>query len=625
MCGIVGIVTTRYVNQEITDLTLSALKHLEYRGYDSAGLSWIIPSGQITTYKEVGPIINLQQSLPHQIEAIGTTIAHTRWATHGKPNSINAHPHVTENVSIVHNGIIENYLEIKEKLIQHGHEFCSQTDSEVIARLIDHHINHKKESANTAFYNAISQLSGSFAIVAIFKNHKNTILFAKQNSPLLIGREKDILILTSDLNALMNYCQEFADIPNQSWGAVQNAHIEVSDFNNKSIQLNFFPIEKQSITATQNNYQSFLEKEINEQSQTINKLNINYVTPEHLIDLGKEITLIAQNPNITNIKIIACGSSYNAGLVCMGHFEKYALLNTDVYMASEFKYRFINWQNTQNNTLFIILSQSGETADTVGALERINQNKQQFVISITNNPYSAINRNSKIALHLYSGQEISVASTKAFTSQVHLLNLLALFFAHNKRLISNDELSIIIQELLLLPENINKVILKCESAVTQICSKIVNENKKLMIVGKGIGSGLAYETALKIKELSYLPVDCITSGELKHGHLAVVDKQSMIIIQVANDNLIDKSLLVANEIIARDGEVCLIGPSTIKDFATNNKIDANLCIPIQYGDSSFSSSVLNIIPAQIMAKQMAHMLKNEIDKPRNLAKSVTVE
>ena len=627
MCGIVGYIGTK----KAVPVLINGLLSLEYRGYDSAGIAVLNPSKNnsfnIKVVKEKGRVKNLQEdpALEKIVGSIG--IAHTRWATHGMPSKINAHPHMdnSKTFAVVHNGIIENYDEIKSFLFKKGYTLISDTDTEVIPNLVHFYYENKcKSSILKAVSMAVKDLKGSFAIEVISDLMPDKIIVAKKDSPMVIGKGSDENFVASDIPAVLNYTKQFYFMEDFEIAEIYTDKINFYDFDLNSISKEVKDIEWDAVASEKNGYEDYMLKEIYEQPNVIretigtalSKASDNINLPLDNLDFSK----------FNKIYIIACGTAMHAGIATKYIFEKYSRIPTEVDMASEFRYR--NPLIT-DKTLCIFISQSGETADTIAALKLAKANGAT-TLSIVNVIGSSITRQSDYVLYTHAGPEIAVASTKAYTCQVTLLALLALYIfekisKNNKGIYSkeqldlfNEEVSELKKEIIDLPSKIKKVLKKADE-VKNIAESIYNK-KDIFFIGRGTDYAVAMEGSLKLKEISYIHSEAQAAGELKHGPIALIEKDVPVIGIATSSDIAPKTLSNLEEVITRGANVRLVTNQKIE----SSVIDDSMIIEIPKC-SSMISPIISVIPLQLFAYYVAKAKKLDVDKPRNLAKSVTVE
>ena len=606
MCGIIGIISSKTVSAAI----LNSLKKLEYRGYDSAGVATIY-NGVIKEVKSEGRVDNLEQnSLIKNLE--GTVgIGHVRWATHGIPNSVNAHPHSSSNVSVVHNGIIENSTILKKLLEGKGHVFKSQTDTEVIVHLITEHL--KTKNILDSITTALKQLHGSYALGILFKDEPDLIVGARRGSPLAVGYGPNENYLGSDSYALKSMTNKITYLEDGEFCFVKKD--QVNFYNEKGIKINKKVLE---LSSNETNYEKgdfkhFMAKEIEEQPVTI-KNGIK----EYIDQLNNEINIYNFPWNIddiNSIKLIGCGTAYHSCLMAKYWFEELTSLDVTIDIASEFRYRKNKFKK---DCLYIFVSQSGETADTYAALDLCKKNNMK-TCAVVNSIESSIARDSNFVLPIHCGPEIGVASTKAFLGQILILYILTLKFGYVKKDLSKKNYQNKIKDLKKLPKLIEKTLLM-DNKIQNIASDL-NEAKGSMFLGRGFSYPIALEGALKLKELSYIHAEGYPAGEMKHGPLALIEEGMPVIVLAPRDSYYKKTISNMQEVIARGAKVLLITNKSKDEILSENLWD-NLEVE-STNDDLFP--FLITIPLQKLAYYSALQKGFDIDKPRNLAKSVTVE
>ncbi len=613
MCGIIGYIGLK----KATPILINGLLRLEYRGYDSAGLSTIEPGG-LSIMKDKGRVKNLYK-LDGIDDLVGTIgIAHTRWATHGKPSKENSHPHLdnSNHFAVVHNGIIENYNELKDFLIDNGYTFYSQTDTEVIPNLI--HYYYSKDSKNDsqrvlrAVQSACKSLKGSYAIQIISTYLPDNIIVAKKDSPLVIGKGTEENYISSDIPAILSFTNEFYFLDDFEIALIERNNIEFFDLNLSKIDKKVKNIDWNAGSADKNGYEDFMLKEIFEQPISVRETVGSRLTENENccfdeLNFNKEFLL-----NINKIYIVACGTAMHAGLSGKNAIEKLCKIPVTVDIASEFRYRD---PIVDKNTLCIFISQSGETADTIAAL-KLSKSKNATTLAISNVVGSSITREADYSLYTHAGPEIAVASTKAYTSQVVLLELLAIYFAEILESYSFKELNNIKNEILALPSKIEAT-LKCSDDIKNFAKQIYQE-KDVFFLGRGIDYNTALEGSLKLKEISYIHSEAYAAGELKHGPIALIENGITVVSVITDEQLVEKTISNIQEVITRGAHTLVI---TNKNLPTNN-IDKVILIPDTY---TLLSPILSIIPLQLLAYYISKEKGLDVDKPRNLAKSVTVE
>ena len=613
MCGIVGYIG----KSKATPILINGLLKLEYRGYDSAGIA-TIENGSIGHVKCKGRVKCLQGS--NNINTLNGTIgiAHTRWATHGKPSSTNAHPHLDfhNNFAVVHNGIIENHGEIREFLQNAGYSFLSETDTEVIPNLIDYYYQKETENTKDKFVkvvsNSIQKLKGSYAIAVISKLDPDKIIVARRDSPLVIGVSEDEKYIASDIPAVLDYTNNIYIL--NDGDLVELSRDNIIFYDKTLNKINRIPeiIDWDASSADKGNFDDFMLKEIYEQPNSIRETIGTRIVPNSKCDFN-DINLTKEYlSDISRIYIVACGTASYAGIATKPIFERLLGIPTEVDIASEFRYRE---PLIDSHTLIICISQSGETADTIAALKEAKENGSK-TIAISNVIGSSITREADFTLYTHAGPEIAVASTKAYTSQITLLVLLAIHFAENLELPKGEIIDSLKSELLELPAKVS-MILENTDMIKDFAKRIYKETD-LFFVGRGIDYATAMEASLKLKEISYIHSDSYQSGELKHGPIALIENDVTVIGIITDRRLVDKSISNLQEVITRGAKTLVI---------TNQDIDKKLfpnifSIPKVH---PFLSPVLSIIPLQLLAYYVSKEKGLDVDKPRNLAKSVTVE
>ena len=605
MCGIVAYIG----NKNAAEVILDGLTKLEYRGYDSAGIA-VLENGKIEVLRSVGKLTNLRQLLLSKQLKATLGIGHTRWATHGKPTFENAHPHSSRGVSLVHNGIIENYVELKNMLIQKGYVFNSETDTEVIAHLIHSNL---MGSIIEAVHKSLSSLKGSYALAVIYEKEPDKIVLARHDSPLVIGKSEKESMAASDIPALLSYTRDFIFLEDDDIAVLTKTDIKIYNHQMNEETRDIHHIDWNPVMAEKSGFKHFMKKEIYEQPRAIIDTSRGKSSPEDGKILLPEFDSINFN-KISRIHIVACGTSWHAGLVGKFYVEKFARIPVEVDIASEYRYR----DNIINeNTLFIGISQSGETADTLAAL-RIAKKSGAKIVSICNVLGSTITRESDAVFYTHAGPEIGVASTKAFTTQLSALLMLALYMAQKKNTIDNNQLRSYIQNLVEIPEKISEV-LKQDEYIEDI-SKRFKDDKDFLYLGRNVNYPIALEGALKLKEISYIHAEGYPAGEMKHGPIALIDKNMPVLVIATKSSVYQKILSNVQEVKARDGIVISVVTKDDSEIAKNS--DFAIEIPETMEELS---PFLNAVVVQFIAYHIASHLGLDVDHPRNLAKSVTVE
>ncbi|MCK9336863.1 MAG: glutamine--fructose-6-phosphate transaminase (isomerizing) [Arcobacteraceae bacterium] len=604
MCGIVG-----YIGQKDTKkFLIDGLKELEYRGYDSAGIA-LLGCDSIEVFKAVGKLVNLEDKLNNnstlniQNSTFSTGIGHTRWATHGKPTEINAHPHLGNYSFVVHNGIIENYKELKTSLQANGVEFLSQTDTEVIVHLFEKHFEQTNDSAQ-AFKNTIKELHGAYAILLITKSEQNKIFFAKSGSPMIIGKNSDEMFFASSDAPLIGYANEVIYLEDGDFGEVTQDNI--SFYNEKKQIWNKLQTSKQ--LAQKNGFRFFMEKEIYEQSDVASDCMLGRIK-----DNGTNFDEIENSffDNIFDIKICACGTSYHAGMVGSYLIERLGKMRCSIEIASEFRYKE---PLLLKNTLFVVISQSGETADTLEAL-KMAKNAGLKTLAVCNVDNSSITRLADVTLLTRAGIEKGVASTKAFSTQTLVLWMLALYIGTKNKALSDTLIQNELHTLRAIPKA-----LKIESIMHEKCKRLSKRylhGHGFFFIGRDVFYPLALEGALKLKEISYLHAEGYPAGEMKHGPIALADPELFTIALMPQNLLYDKIKSNVEELSARDSTICSIS-----------------ALPFELADDFIQINTTNhymleffemLVALQLLSQEISIRLGNDVDMPRNLAKSVTVE
>lgn len=612
MCGIVG-----YIGEKKAEpILINGLLRLEYRGYDSAGVATVEKTG-INVIKSKGRVSELENN--DGISSLNGTIgiAHTRWATHGKPSNENSHPHTDskQNFAVVHNGIIENYNELREFLKEQGYYFYSETDTEVIPNLIDYFYNedHKFDDKRVlrAVVKACSKLEGSFALEIISVFMPDKMIVVRKDSPLVIGKSNKENYICSDIPAILSYTKDFYLLNDFEFVVLSKNSCEFYDKNLNPINKNTVNIDWSATAAEKEGYEDFMLKEIYEQPKSIretigSRLSDNGKCTIEGIDFTKEYL-----ESLKRIYIVACGTAMHAGLAIKPIFEKLCHIQTEVDIASEFRYRD---PLIDENTLVIFITQSGETADTIAAL-KLSKEKGAKTIAISNVIGSSITREADYTIYTHAGPEIAVASTKAYTSQVTLLSILAIYFSE---ILGNnsEEITKLKSDILKLPSQVEET-LKCADKIKAFAKKVYNEHD-MFFLGRGIDYSVAQEASLKLKEISYIHSGAYAAGELKHGSIALIENGITVVAIITDPKLAPKSISNLKEVITRGAKTLVITNQEITDTVFDNIVT----IP---NTNSIISPVLSVIPLQLFAYYIAKEKGLDVDKPRNLAKSVTVE
>ncbi len=605
MCGIFGVSS----NNPVISSIIKGLSKLEYRGYDSSGVS-ILENNLIKTIRAKGKLKNLNKKIQNSKLFGNLGIGHTRWATHGIPSTENAHPHSSESVSIVHNGIIENYSQLKKMLKNEGFIFKSQTDSEVIAHLLSYQLRTYKPK--DAIKNTLKFLEGAFAIAILFKNF-NLLAGARRGSPLALGISKNTTYLGSDSLALAPFTQKIIFMEEGDSVLIDKDKFEIYDKKFKKVKREVTISSFTSSNLDKGNFDHFMQKEIFEQPLIIGDSISRFLDP-----INKKINILNLNISwrkLSKLDLIACGTSFYACLTATYWFEKFSNLSAHAYLASEFRYKtYIK----SKDTLSIFISQSGETADTLAALRFAKKNGSK-IFSIVNNSESSIARESDYFITIEAGPEIGVASTKAFTAQLSILACLCLIAGRERKIIKSSLEEKLTENLLEVPSNMSLVFNELDK-IKKISKQIVKA-KSVVFLGRGHLFPIALEGALKLKEISYIHAEGYASGEMKHGPIALVDDKVPVVVIAPKDNLFEKNISNMHEILARGGKVILItdsqGDKEVDDSSLRRLVLKNL--------PEFIQPIIFTIPVQLLAYYVAVLKGTDVDQPRNLAKSVTVE
>lgn len=608
MCGIVGYIGKK----EATPFLIEGLSKLEYRGYDSAGVS-VLNEGGLKVTKCKGRLANLEARIKEEPVPGHIGIGHTRWATHGEPSDRNSHPHTNSNetISVVHNGIIENYLHLREWLSSKGYTFYSETDTEVIPNLVDYFYNGDLVDA---VMKAVSRMEGSYAIGVVAINEPDKIVAVRKDSPLIIGLGKDEYYIASDIPAVLNHTRDVYLLNDKEFIVLTKEGVKLLSEEGEEIKKEIYHVTWNADAAEKGGYEDFMLKEIHEQPKAIKD------TMTSRIVLGKEITLDdikitkEQINNIDRIYIVACGTAYHAGVVGKYAIEKLAKIPVEVDIASEFRYRdpLIN-----ERTLMIVVSQSGETADTLAAL-RLAKDKGARVIAVTNVVGSSISRDADDVLYTWAGPEIAVASTKAYVTQLIAMYIIALFFAQNKGTLSSEELENTKKAMLELPQKAEEA-LKTKDVVQRFASQTYTQ-RDMFFLGRGVDYAVAMEGSLKLKEISYIHSEAYAGGELKHGPIALIENGTVVITLATQEDLFDKMVSNIKEVKTRGAKVLAFAMEGHNEV--EKTVDEAHFIPRTL---PILAPVLSVIPLQLLSYYMATIKGCDVDKPRNLAKSVTVE
>lgn len=610
MCGIVGYIGT---NNDAKEVIIQGLKRLEYRGYDSAGIA-LYRDKKIETRKHVGEISNLEKIIgdPEFESTVG--IGHTRWATHGAPSDLNAHPHSNsdDTVTVVHNGIIENFVELREWLMEdYGVKFKSDTDTEVIAHLIGIYYDG---DLHQAVNRAVEQMRGAYAIAVIAAGEPDKIVAVRKDAPMVAGIGEGCNFIASDIPALLKYVRKIYLIENNETVVLTKDDIKIYDEKQKIVKREVFHVTWDADAAEKGGYEHFMMKEIHEQPAGLTETLTRRLNDDNTIKLDGISMTKADIERFTKIYIVACGTAYHAGLVGKAVIEKMAQIPVEVDIASEFRYRdpFVD-----DKTLFIAISQSGETLDTLAALREAKR-KGARILSVVNVVGSSVARESDDVFYTWAGPEIAVASTKAYTTQLMCMYLIGLYMGHTKGVIDQDYYDRFIEELKQIPDKLESL-LKAESKIEEIARKYCRR-EQVFYIGRGVDSGVSYEGSLKLKEISYINSFAIAAGELKHGTIALIEEGTLVFALATQDFLFEKMLSNIQEIKARGANV--VGVAKEGNQEIENQSSEVIYIPSCMDEVT---PLLAVVPLQLFAYYVAKFRACNIDKPKNLAKSVTVE
>jgi glutamine---fructose-6-phosphate transaminase (isomerizing) len=608
MCGIVGILG----QSPVSGLIVDSLKRLEYRGYDSAGIA-TLEDGRLTRRRAEGKLRNLEGRLVEEPLNGKIGIGHTRWATHGRPTEYNAHPHATDKLAVVHNGIVENFRELRDELIADGCIFQSETDTEVVAHLVTREMRNTNDPVE-AVERALPRLHGAFALAFVFDGHDDLIIGARQGAPLAIGYGEGEMYLGSDALALAPFTDSISYLEEGDWVVLNRKGAEFRDQANRIVHRQKIKTQAGAFLVDKGNHRHFMAKEIHEQPEVIGR------TLAHYLDMARgEVRLPVELPfdfrAIDKISLSACGTAYLAGLTAKYWFERFARLPVEIDVASEFRYREAPMKK---GDLALFVSQSGETADTLASL-RYAKEQGQHVVTVVNVTSSTMARESHAVLPTLAGPEIGVASTKAFTCQLAVLACLAIAAGRQRGHIDAARESELVRQLISIPGIVADV-LKKEPHIEQVAHSLTKA-RDVLYLGRGTNYPLALEGALKLKELSYIHAEGYAAGELKHGPIALIDEQMPVIVLTPMDQWFEKTVSNMQEVAARGGQIIVIGP---KDTAMKAAVQAVGSVHMPDIAPEFSA-LAYAIPVQLLAYYTASIMGKDVDQPRNLAKSVTVE
>ncbi|MFZ1151302.1 MAG: glutamine--fructose-6-phosphate transaminase (isomerizing) [Xanthobacteraceae bacterium] len=608
MCGIIGIIGREAAAPQLID----ALKRLEYRGYDSAGVA-TLENGKLTRRRAEGKLKNLENRLLREPLAGTIGIGHTRWATHGRPTENNAHPHATEKVAVVHNGIIENFAELRQELEDKGVKFSTETDTEVIAHLVTEEIK-RGASPVDAVKTTLPRLRGAFALAFLFAGEDNLLVGARKGSPLAVGFGDGAMYVGSDAIALAPFTDQVSYLEDGDWVIVTRSGAEIHDSGGKVAQRALIKSQASVLLIDKGNHRHFMAKEIHEQPEVVGHTLANYLDMAAArVDLPMQLPFDFRK--LDRIAIAACGTAYYAGLVARYWFEQFAHLPVEVDIASEFRYRDVP---LKPGNLAICVSQSGETADTLASLRYARAHKQH-VLSVVNVPSSSIARESDVVMPTLAGPEIGVASTKAFTCQLAALACLAIAAGRARGTLSESDEKNLVQALIEVPRRLNEA-LALEPQLEHLARDLA-KSKDVLYLGRGTSFPIALEGALKLKEISYLHAEGYAAGELKHGPIALVDENMPVIVIAPHDKVFEKTFSNMQEVAARGGRLILM-TDTEGARAAKAHTMVTLTLPTVH---PAVAPIVYAVPVQLLAYHTAVLMGTDVDQPRNLAKSVTVE
>lgn len=612
MCGIVGYIGKK----QAAPILLKGLEKLEYRGYDSAGIAVRDHDSQVQVIKAKGRLKALEEKTNDGQSVEGTCgIGHTRWATHGEPSEMNAHPHISDDYNVVgvHNGIIENYQELKDKLLHNGYSFYSSTDTEVAVKLIDYYYKKYEHTPVDAINHAMVRIRGSYAFAIMFKDYPGEIYVARKDSPMILGINEGDCYVASDVPAILNYTRNVYYIGNMEIGRLAGGEITFYNLDGDEISKELVEIKWDTEAAEKGGYEHFMMKEIHEQPKAI-KDTLNSVLRDNKIDLSDVNLSDDEIKNISQIYIVACGSAYHAGVVAQYVMEDLAQIPVRVELASEFRYRK---PLLDPNGLVIVISQSGETADSLAAL-RLAKERGLKTLGIINVVGSSIAREADNVFYTLAGPEIAVATTKAYSTQLVAAYCLALQFAFVRGKIDDKKYTELISELQTIPEKIEKI-LEDKERIQWFAAKVSN-SKDIFFIGRGIDYAVSLEGSLKLKEISYIHSEAYAAGELKHGTISLIEDNILVIGILTQSELYEKT--VSNMVECKSRGAYLMGLTTYGKYAVEDTVDFTTYIPKI--DEHFAAS-LAVVPLQLLGYYVSVAKGLDVDKPRNLAKSVTVE
>ena len=612
MCGIVGYVG----NEQAAPILLNGLAKLEYRGYDSAGLAVRDGESPVEVVKAKGRLKALEEKTNNGLAVKGTCgIGHTRWATHGEPSENNAHPHISDDYNVVgvHNGIIENYQELRDKLVKNGYEFYSSTDTEVAIKLIDYYYKKYEHTPVDAINHAMVRIRGSYAFAIMFKEYPDEIYVARKDSPMILGVSDGNCYVGSDVPAILNYTRNVYYIGNMEIGRLADGNITFYNLDGDEIEKELVEIKWDAEAAEKGGYEHFMMKEIHEQPKAIAD-TLNSVLKDGKLDLSAVDLSDEEIKKISQIYIVACGSAYHVGVVAQYVMEDLAKIPVRVELASEFRYRK---PLLDPDGLVIVISQSGETADSLAAL-RLAKDKGLKTLGIVNVVGSSIAREADNVFYTLAGPEISVATTKAYSTQLIAAYCLAIQFARVRGEIADDVYSTYLEELKTIPDKIEKI-LEDKERIQWFAAKVAN-SKDIFFIGRGIDYAVSLEGSLKLKEISYIHSEAYAAGELKHGTISLIEDNILVIGVLTQSELYEKT--ISNMVECKSRGAYLMGLTTYGKYEVEDTVEFTVYIPKI--DEHFAAS-LAVVPLQLLGYYVSVAKGLDVDKPRNLAKSVTVE
>lgn len=607
MCGIVGYLG----KQTAIPILVNGLKKLEYRGYDSAGVAVLDPEG-IAVSKSVGKLVALEEELEGVCSGSCIGIGHTRWATHGRPSHVNAHPHSDcgQNFAVVHNGIIENYMELKDKLIEKGHNFVSETDTEVLAHLVEDYYEGDLEAA---VRNVLKTIRGSYALVVLSRRDSKKLVAARKDSPMVVGLGEGEFFVASDITAILNHTRKVYILDDGEMVSITEDGVNVTDFQGNPCAKSVYDVKWDAVSAEKGGYEHFMLKEIHEQPHALQATMMGRLEDEKVVLQEVDLTL-EQLAEINKVYIVACGTAWHAGLVGKTLIERWANLPVEVDIASEFRYRS---PLIDEHTLVVVISQSGETADTLAALREAKKRGAR-VVAVTNVVGSTVSRETHDVIYTWAGPEIAVASTKAYITQLEGMVLLGLYLAQVKGTLSSEKIGKIIEALKKIPAQAQEI-LDHASLIKELANSFVKVEDTFFI-GRSLDWAVAMEGSLKLKEISYIHAEAYAAGELKHGTLALITENTPVIALATQRDVYDKTISNVKEVKARDARV--IGLTYEGNTSLAKAVDHVFYIPETIDELA---PILTVIPLQLLSYYVAVARGCDVDKPRNLAKSVTVE